>query len=297
LTAGLFVVCNPTAGRGRGGRLLDPLLQALRRSGPVEAGVSREPGDEARLAREAAERGFRRVVALGGDGTWSNVANALIASGRDVELGLVPGGTGSDLAKSLGVPGGDLEAAAAIAAGDRVRAIDVGRIGERRFTNIAGFGYDVAVLEHSKTVPVLKGSAVYIYSALRQLVSFRGFSVEMEVDGGGWRQRELLMLIVANARVFGGSFRIAPGALLDDGLLDVVCFGNVSTAGRFRLMLRLLRGTHLADEAVDHLRVRSLGLRFPAPPRYEVDGEWNQGESAEVAVGVEPGRLRVLAGE
>jgi diacylglycerol kinase (ATP) len=297
LTAGLFVVCNPTAGRGRAGRLLDPLLQTLRRRGPVEAGVSAGPGDEARLAREAAGRGFRRVVALGGDGTWSNVANALIASGRDVELALIPGGTGSDLAKSLGVPAGDLEGAAAIAAGDRVRSIDVGRIGERRFANIAGFGYDVAVLEHSRTVPILKGSAVYIYSALRQLVSFRGFSVDMEVDGGGWQRRELLMLIVANARIFGGSFRIAPDALLDDGLLDAVCFGNVSTAGRFRLMIRLLRGTHLRADAVEHLRVRTLGLRFPSPPRYEVDGEWTQGETAEVAVSVEPGRLRVLAGE
>jgi len=291
------VVCNPTAGRGRAGRLLDPLLAALRRRGPAEAGLSRAPGDEGRLAREAAERGYRRVVALGGDGTWSNVANALIASGRDVELALVPGGTGSDLAKSLGVPGADLEGAAAIAAGERVRAVDIGRVADRRFANIAGFGYDVAVLEHSRRVPVLRGSALYVWSALRQLVSFRGFPVELAVDGGPWQRRELLMLIVANGRVFGGSFRIAPGALLDDGLLDVVCFGNATPAGRVRLMVQLLRGTHLGAPGVDYLRVRSLGLRFDSPPPYEVDGEWCRADAAELSLEVEPGRLRVLAGE
>ena len=201
--------------------------RASRAAARVEHALTREPGDEARLAREAIERGFACIVAVGGDGTWSNVGNAILQSGKRVKLALVPGGTGCDLAKTLGIPPRDVQACCRIVLAGRTRTIDVGRIEDRHFLNIAGFGYDVAVLEDSWSVGYLEGSALYLYCALRQLHSYRGFELEAEADGRALGRHDMLMVIVANARVFGGGFQVAPGADVEDGLLNAVSFANM----------------------------------------------------------------------
>ncbi len=290
----IFVVFNPHSGRGRGAHFVTPVLDALKEGGDVGHALTTGPGDEARLATEAVARGFRRIVAVGGDGTWSNVGNAILRSGAPAKLGLIPGGTGCDLAKSLGVPQRDLPACARIILEGHTRAIDVGRIEDRYFLNIAGFGYDVAVIEDSWSVSYLEGSALYLYCALRQLHSFKGFSVEIEADGQPGGHHELLMVILANAKVFGGGFQIAPGADLEDGRLDVMAFGNMGLLARVGVMARLLRGTHEGAREVKASLARSLRFRFEKPPTYETDGEWNHARSAEVAVEAVPKALRVL---
>jgi len=272
-----------------------PVLDALKSQGlEVGHGLTTKAGDEARLTLEAIGQGYRTIVAVGGDGTWSNVGNAILGSGVRARLGLVPGGTGCDLAKSLGIPPRDVRGCAKIVKGGHVRSIDVGRIENRHFLNIAGFGYDVAVLEDSWNVAYLEGPLLYLYCALRQLGSFPGFSIEMTADGAAGPKRELLMLVIANARVFGGGFRIAPAAELGDGQLDAVAFGNMGFFARLRIMQRLLAGTHGASANVETTRVRRLTLRFPEPPAYETDGEWNRAASTQIQVESVPSALDVL---
>jgi len=289
----VYVVFNPMSGRGRGAQLVSPLLQALAGAPGLEHGLTREPGDEARLTTDALARGFRRIVAVGGDGTWSNVGNAILRSGIPAGLGLVPGGTGCDLAKSLGIPR-DLQACARIVLNGHRKSIDVGRIEDRYFLNLAGFGYDVAVIEDSWSVGYLGGAPLYLYCAIRQLRSFRGFSVDVEADGQPLGRRDLLMLILANARVFGGGFQIAPRADLADGRLDAMAFGNMGFFARARVLQRLLAGTHEADGHVSATLARSFRLRFEAPPTYETDGEWNRAKSADLRVETLPRALKVL---
>lgn len=275
---------------------MSPLLQTLAAEGVSAAhGLTREPGDETRLTREALERGFRRIVAVGGDGTWSNVAGAILRSGLPAELGLVPGGTGCDLAKSLGIPAKDLGACARIVKAGHVRTIDAGRVEDRHFLNVVGFGFDVVVIEDSWTVGWLGGDLLYAYCALRQLARFPGFPVEMSVDGGEARHHDLLMLIVANGRIFGGGFQINPKGDLADGRLDAVAFGNMPLARRLAIMVRLLKGTHEASPDVSLARGSRFRLRFPAPPAYETDGEWNRARSADLDIEMVPAALRVLA--
>jgi diacylglycerol kinase (ATP) len=293
----VFVVFNPHSGRGRGAQFVAPVLQALAPAARLEHGLTMGPGDEARLAEEAIRRGFRRIVAVGGDGTWSNVGNAILRSGLPVALGLVPGGTGCDLAKTLGIPPRDVSACCRIVLEGRTRAIDVGRIEDRYFLNIAGFGYDVAVLEDSWSVAHLEGGALYLYCALRQLGSYRGFSLEAELDGRPVGKSDMLMVIVANARVFGGGFRVAPHADLEDGKLEAVAFANMGLAGRVSALVRLLRGTHLRHPRVTGATASRLVYRFDAPPAYETDGEWNRARSAEILVEAVPKALRVLVPE
>jgi diacylglycerol kinase (ATP) len=290
----VYVVFNPHSGKGRGAQFVAPVLQALALAKRLEHGLTQGPGDEARLAEEAIRRGFRRIVAVGGDGTWSNVGNAILRTGVPAALGLVPGGTGCDLAKTLGIPLRDVGACCRIALEGETRTIDVGRIEDRHFLNIAGFGYDVAVLEDSWNVAYLEGGALYLYCALRQLASYRGFSLEGEVDGRPLGKRDMLMVIVANARIFGGGFRVAPHADIDDGKLEAVAFANMGLGGRVSALVRLLRGTHLRHPRVTAVSASRLVYRFTAPPAYETDGEWNQARSAEVVVEAVPKALRVL---
>jgi diacylglycerol kinase family enzyme len=116
----------------------------------------------------------------------------------------------------------------------------------------------------------------------------------MAVDGGPADRHELMMLVIANARVFGGGFQIAPRADLSDAQLDAMVFRNMGLTRRLPLMLRLLRGTHEQAPEVVSARGRSFRLRFGAPPAYETDGEWNRAKTAELAVETIPGALKVL---
>ena len=288
----VFVVFNPRSGKGRGARLVQPVLDAL---GPgVAHGLSIAAGDEARLTAEALGRGCRRIVAVGGDGTWSNVGNAIIASGQDAALGLVPAGTGCDLAKSLGIPARDVAGCARIVLDGHARTIDVGRVEGRHFLNILGFGFDIAVIEDSLTVRYLGGDLLYLYCALRQLHRFPGFPLAVSTDGEAAERRDMLMFVIANARVFGGGFKIAPEADLADGQLDAVAFRNMPLRRRLPLMARLLRGTHGQAPEVASRRGRRFELAFDEPPAYETDGEWRRAASARLTVEAVPGALRVL---
>jgi diacylglycerol kinase (ATP) len=290
----VYVVFNPHSGKGRGAQFVGPVLEGLAGAKRLDHGLTQGPGDEARLATEAIRRGFRRIVAVGGDGTWSNVGNAILRSGVPAQLGLVPGGTGCDLAKTLGVPARDVAACCRIVLDGATRTIDVGKIEDKHFLNIAGFGYDVAVLEDSWNVAYLEGSALYLYCALRQLGSYRGFALEGEVDGRPFGKSDMLMLIVANARIFGGGFRVAPDADVEDGRLEAVAFGNMGFGGRVSALVRLLRGTHAKHPRVSVVSASRLVYRFAAPPAYETDGEWNQARSAEVVIEAVPKALHVL---
>ncbi len=151
----------------------------------------------------------------------------------------------------------------------------------------------MAVLEDSWNVGYLEGSLLYLYCALRQLGSYRGFAVEAEADGQSLGRQEMLMVVVANARIFGGGFKVAPWADLEDDRLDVLSFANMGLAGRVSALVRLLLGTHAAHPQVSRVAAKRLVYRFDAPPTYETDGEWNQARGTELVIESVPRALRV----
>jgi diacylglycerol kinase (ATP) len=289
------VVINPASGKGRGRTLRDPVLAALRATG-AEVGFAETgaAGEEGSLTRKALVDGYRTIVAVGGDGTWSHVGAAIVESRSGAALGLVAGGTGCDLAKSLRIPARDVGAAARIILAGHTQTIDVGRIEGKMFLNVAGFGFDIAVIEDSLKVKWLGGDLLYLYCALRQLRRFPGFGAAVGASTGSSPRRDHLMLVIANARIFGGGFKIAPRADLADGQLDAVAFLNMGFARRLAMMLRLLRGAHEAAPEVVTSRASSFRLLFDEPPAYETDGERNQAKSAELLVESVPGALRIL---
>ncbi len=232
-------------------------------------------------------------MAVGGDGTWSNVADAILAAGADCRLALVAAGTGNDFAKSLGVPAGDAAHTARLCLNGADRRVDVGRVEGRFFLNVAGFGFDTAVLEDSLRSSLLRGRALYISAALRQLRRYRGIQVEVYAAGERWEGRHL-MLIVANARYFGGSFLIAPEASPHDGMLDAISIYDAPILRRVTLFHSVINGRHMALPEVHAKRAPRVSLRFLEPPAFEADGEYRLASSAEVEVACVPSALRIV---
>jgi diacylglycerol kinase (ATP) len=245
------------------------------------------------LARRAIEDGSTTLVACGGDGTISNIANTIVCSGADVRLALVGAGTGNDFHKTIGAPAMDVPATARLAVDGPDTRIDVGRIEDKYFLNVSGFGFDMAVLEDVQTIPWLSGAALYNYSALRQLLRYRGVDIEI-CTTGRCRRAHCLMLIIANARHFGGSFRIAPEASVTDGQLDAVAIHDAGALRRARLFTHVMAGTHRRQPEVVFERADHFTLRFPAPPAYETDGEYNHAHAADLTVTCVPRALRVV---
>lgn len=251
-------------------------------------------GEEGTLALAASSRGARIVVVVGGDGTCAQVANSLLAARSACAMAVVPCGTGNDFAKTLGVAQLSVPEIAALVDRGRTKLIDVGSVQDVYFLNSCGFGFDAAVLESTQRIRFLKGNAVYIYSALRQLLSYRGITVSAGSathDGG----RRMLMVTVSNGRFLGGAFRIAPEASVLDGQLDVGFVGDSNVFGRVRLFAGALRGTHVALPSFESHRARSMSLRFAEPPMMEVDGELRRARSATVTIECIPAALNVIA--
>ena len=293
MNARVSVIINPAAGRGRGATRVAEVRAAFGAVGVGGVEISDAPGGEYVIARRAIERGSSTLVAVGGDGTWSNVANAILDARADCRLALLAAGTGNDFAKTTGAPVQDANATARLAVDGRDLRIDVGRIEGRYFLNVAGFGLDIAVLEDIKRIAWLRGGLLYLYSACRQLFRYPGLEIEI-ASAAGRRGARHLMLIVANARHFGGSFHIAPGASLTDGRLDAVSVLDASPLRRFRLLGAASRGTHTALPEVRTEQAASFRLTFSEPPAYETDGEYRRAASAELEVTCVPRALRLV---
>lgn len=288
------VIVNPAAGRGRGSRILPEVRAAFGARGVTEVRCTTAPRQERELATRALDEGFTTLVAVGGDGTWSNVANAILASGADARLALLSGGTGNDFAKTAGSPARDVAETARLAVEGPDQRVDVGRIEGRYFLNVSGFGFDIAVLEDIHRIRWLKGNSVYLYSALRQLLGYGGVDIDVASPAARRGPASHLMLIIANAKNFGGSFRIAPQASLTDGMLDAVSIHNAKPLRRIALFGAATKGTHVQAPEVKVEQAPSFTLRFASPPAYETDGEYNRAASDEIEIASVPGALRVV---
>jgi len=294
LTDRTWVIANPAAGRGKAKQHFSEIRSALATIGVVNWRTTETAGDEEELAATAIGSGAETLIAVGGDGTCSRVASAILRSGASCRLGVVPTGTGNDFAKILGVEALSPAGIAQLVALGTGARVDVGRVDADYFLNSCGFGFDASVLEASGYVRFLRGNAVYVYSALARLFTYKGsyVSTDPSVDRV---IRKMLMLTVSNGRYLGGAFRIAPGASAVDGQLDFGFFGDTNLLGRVRIFARAFRGTHLGLPSVKSVRAASMTLRFSEPPMMEVDGELRQASSSTVKIECLPRALNVIA--
>lgn len=296
----LHCIFNPRANAGRTGRRWPDIARRLASAGfDVTAHETAAPGDATRLAREALASGAETIVAVGGDGTIHEVANGFFEGGApthpQARLGIVPGGSGSDLIKTLGIPG-DVDGAIARLVAGATRTVDVGRVTfidhagaetTRIYLNTASAGLSGAVLDRMRNLPgFLTGSAAYAAATLLSLGQFRPFVCEVTLDDQPADVYRALVVVMANGRYFGGGMEILPDASMDDGLLDVLVAKDRPLWELLWHFPRLYTGTHLDSPIMTAMRARRVRLASPTPLLLEVDGE---------QPGVTPATFEVLA--
>jgi diacylglycerol kinase (ATP) len=290
VTREIALLVNPTSGKGRGGRLSGPVAERLRDSGAtVDVVVGRDADEALDLLRERVTRGVDAVVAVGGDGLV-NIALQVVAA-TDVPLGVVPAGTGNDIARALGLNIADPASTIDLLAGDLVREVDLGRASRRWFGGVLGSGFDSMVNERANRMSWPHGRARYNLAIVAELRTFCPVPFELELDGEPWHT-EAMLVAIGNGPSYGGGMRVCPDARLDDGLLDVTVLGPISKPEFLKVFPTVYKGTHVTHPAVTVRRARLVTLRAEGVTAY-ADGE--RVAALPVAIEAVPQALKVLA--
>lgn len=289
-TAEIAVLANPTAGKGRGRAAAGLAVARMRDAGRrVRTLVAGDATSAEELARQAVADGCGALVAVGGDGMVHVAAQAVARTG--VPLGVVPAGTGNDVARTLGLPLGDPVAAAEVVLAGRTRAIDLARSGSRWYVTVLAAGFDAVVNERANRMSWPRGQMRYNLATVAELRTFRPIPYVLDLDGRQLRT-DAMLVAVGNGPSFGGGLRITHGAEVDDGLLDVVVIKPVSKAELVRTYPKLYRGTHVTHPQYEHHRVRRVTVAAPDIVSY-ADGE--RFAALPLTVEADPKALEVFA--
>ena len=244
------------------------------------------------------------MVALGGDGTVNEVVNGLAPSGAaGPELAILPFGTGRDTIRTYGIPK-RAPRALELLRGGRTRTIDLGRAtfrtadgeGSRWYINIGSCGLTGAVAERAeRTSKRLGGTPSFLFATVATFAAWRNVSFRVQVDDEPPLELVANNVICANGRAFGGGIRICPQAEPDDGLLDVLVWGDVGKLDLALNLPRLYRGTHLGHRKVTVLRAKRVHVEPERPLPLELDGELPGTTPATFEIAAQALRLRVPA--
>jgi diacylglycerol kinase (ATP) len=286
----IALLTNPTSGKGRGERARRAALPRLRDAGfEVDDLVGHDPADARSLAEKAIADGVEALVVCGGDGLVHLALQVLAET--DTALGIIPAGTGNDVARYFDLPRKDPVAAADRVVGSRVRTMDLARSGSTYFATVLAAGFDAVVNERANDMSWPKGQMRYNLATFAVLRTFRPLHYVLELDGTE-RRVEAMLVAVGNGPSFGGGLRITEGALLDDGLLDVVIIKTMTKPDLVRTYPKLFSGTHTSHPQYEHHRVREVTVAAPGIVAY-ADGE--RFGALPLTVQAVPGALKVLA--
>ncbi len=287
-----FFIFNPQSGHNRRRPGLATAIRGFIATRAIDAefAVTDGPGHATELARSAAASGVAVVVAVGGDGTMNEVAQGLI--GTPTALALVPCGSGNGLALHLGIPRSPFAALTlAVAPGGRVAAIDSGEVNGRPFFNAMGLGLDAEVSRRFNRL-TRRGLPAYVRVAWEVWRQRR--PVRCIISGAGSRETlDVLLLTIANSDQYGNHARIAPGARVDDGRLDLVAIRPVGLVGSVALGTRLFLGTLDRSFYAWRCSAEHFTIERDAPGLIHTDGETHEA-GVRLEVAVRPRSLRMV---
>ncbi len=269
----LFLIWNPVAGNGDAARAFAEAEAYLAARGVAyDAARTEGPGHASQLAQRALTSDYRAVVAVGGDGTVREVATSLFRT--DMPMGILPSGSGNDLARPLGIPTNVPKALDIVLAG-HTRRMDAAMCNDELFFNIAGFGFDVDVLDYVEIYKrkMKNGSLAYmrgLVAAISKLL-LRKTTVRWP---GGEMTKNVLLIAAGNGTHFGGGMKVTPRADPFDGLLDFCVIHDVNKRNIVPLMLRFRKGEHVdLTQYVTYFRAEELTAECEPASRLDIDGD------------------------
>ncbi len=289
---------NPVAGRGRAGRTIPQVTRLLDSVGLMHILVKSESvGDLEARVLDAVSAGAKKVLVAGGDGSIHEVVNGILRSGRPVELGIIPIGTGNDFAKACSIPvdwkEATMELAGRLQSNTPARSIDAGRMNDRFFANGVGIGFDAKINRIARDIQWRIGDLVYLAAVFKGIMGgvttphltmkFSGQTVEGPIT----------LANVCNGAWVGGMFHMAPMARNNDGELDLVITGAVSRLRIMTLLPKLMQGTHIDQPEITHSRITRCEITATAPVPSHLDGEV-QPLQTNFAIQILKGALRLM---
>jgi diacylglycerol kinase (ATP) len=264
------LLLNPVAGRGKHAAAGTAVVQRLSAGGAaVSLLQGRDASEAADLAHRAVEDGVETLVVMGGDGMVHVAIQA--AAYSSTALGIIPTGTGNDVARYLGIPRGRPLDAAGVVVDGVTRTIDLAKAGPTYFATVLATGFDSVVNERANAMRWPTGQMRYNLATLAELRVFRPLVYRVDLDDERW-SGEAMLVAVGNGPSYGGGLRICEGAEIDDGLLDVVIIRPLSKAGLVRVYPKLFKGTHVTHPAYERHRVKRVSVAAARVVAY-ADGE------------------------
>jgi diacylglycerol kinase (ATP) len=294
-TADVALLVNPTAGKGRAAKVVANVAGRIRQAGAnVSILIGHDAADAVALSRKAVDDGVDALVALGGDG-MAHLALNVVANTR-TPLGIVPAGTGNDLAATLQLPTKDPVAAAGVVA-DRLmsgsaRPMDAVRVGQKWFGCVLGAGFDSRVNDRANTMIWPRGRMRYNLAILAELGVFKPLPFRITFDDEPPWQTDAMLVAVGNAKSYGAGMKVTPNAEVDDGLLDITVLGPLSKPAFLRAFPKVFKGTHVTHPAVTVRRAKVVTVESEGVTAY-ADGEY----LADLPITCEcvPGAVQILA--
>ncbi|MEI2713162.1 MAG: diacylglycerol kinase [Nocardioides sp.] len=286
----IALLTNPTSAKGKGAKARTIALEKFAAAGiDVRDLVGRDADEAHDLARAALDDGAEALVVCGGDG-MVHLGVQLVAN-TGTPLGIVPAGTGNDVARYVELSRKDPAAAVDTILRGGTRTLDLARSGERYFVTVLAAGFDAIVNERANRMTWPKGQMRYNLATLAELRTFTPLPYVLDIDGRTI-ETEAMLVAVGNGPSFGGGLRITEGAALDDGLLDVVIIKAMTKLDLIRTYPKLFKGTHTTHPKYEHHPARRVTVATPGVVSY-ADGE--RFGALPLTVECAPAALRVFA--
>jgi diacylglycerol kinase (ATP) len=281
----VFIV-NPIAGNGYGETIV-PKLKEMVHKHDVDAEIvfTERNGHATELSEQYYRKGFRYIIAVGGDGTFNEVARSLVDK-ESVITGLVPAGTGNDFIQILGFPNRLTDKDWDIFFKSMAIGLDAGSCNGMIFFNGMGLGFDAQVAAENYTEPgkVKRGSKYkYIWHIVKTLLFYREKRMTV-ITSTGRHETDCFINTIAIGRRFAGGFFLTPKAIANDSLLDVCMIKKLSLAERFSILMKVPKGEHTSDKRVNYYQTKGVSLEFPEVVPFHVDGELNFSDKFDVTV-------------
>jgi len=301
----IHVIVNPRAAYGQAARIWPEIRRSMEHYGlTVNQYFTQGMMHATSIAVECIKGGAKTIVCVGGDGTFNEVVNGLMQSRVEKislpELALIPVGTGSDLSRSLKIPKDPGEAVAILLQGT-TQWCDVGRVmfkdlkhqWVRYYANVFDMGLGGKAVRIANRMPKnIGGFLTFLISSLTALITFQRMRLRIEVDGKRIDEGMMWIVGAANGQFFGGGMHMAPMALIDDGILEILYVKDTSI---FKFIIHVLGkvydGKHLEYEHVHHISGKSMRIICTQPCLCEIDGE--EEKANEVHVNVIPKMIKI----